>query len=536
MTVMTIKPALAVGTALLAALLILLFGNRIKPNLREAITMAASVSMAAVVFSMAPGVAVGSVYVSKLWTIVDGIELSFKTDAAGMVFACIASCLWILTSVYSIGYMRGHHEKNQTGYFSAFAVCLASAVGIAFAANLITFFIFYEMLTLATYPLVVHYRDDKAKASGRKYLAYTLISGQLFFAAIVWVYAKYGTLDFMAGGFIPAGSMSKSLMCILFFMMILGGAVKAGVMPLHGWLPSAMVAPTPVSALLHAVAVVKAGAFCVLRVVLYVFGPASADWCGGAEILSWFAMATILLSSLVAMRQDNLKARLAFSTVGQLSYIVLGISLMSAYSITGAIFHISAHAFLKITLFMAAGAIFVNTGLSKISEMGGIYKKMPVTAVCFTAASLGIAGLPLMAGFVSKFNILEGALAVGKSFAMAVLIAAALLALSYLMPVVQVFFGKQREDAAGGSAVSLISGGGSRGSGRDAAAHDIHGNGHGEHEVDKRAVIAMTVPLAVTVVIGIILGFEPDAGPGLYDMAQTAAEAVTEEGGVYLAG
>ena len=329
--------------------------------------------------------------------------------------------------------------------YTHLAVCLASAIGIAFAANLITFFIFYEMLTIATYPLVVHYRNDKAKASGRKYLAYTLISGQIFFAAIVWVYAEYGTLDFKAGGFIEPGSMSAGLMCILFFMMILGGAVKAGVMPLHGWLPSAMVAPTPVSALLHAVAVVKAGAFCVLRVVLYVFGPESASWCSGAYILSWFALATVLLSSLIAVRQDNLKARLAFSTVGQLSYIVLGISLLSPYSVTGAIFHIAAHAFLKITLFMAAGAIFVNLGLSEISQMGGIYKKMPVTSVCFAAASLGLAGLPLMVGFVSKFNILEGALTVGRPFAMAVLIAAALLALTYLMPVVSMFFKQTKE-------------------------------------------------------------------------------------------
>lgn len=507
MIISSIRPALAVGVALLAAVLILFFGNRIKANLREAITLTAAVIMTGLIFSMVPGVLDGNIYVSKMWTIVDGIDLTLKTDGAGMVFACIASFLWILTSIYSIGYVRGHHEKNQTGYFAAFAACLASVAGIALAANLITFFIFYEMLTLATYPLVAHYRDDKAKASGRKYLAYTLISGQLFFAAIVWVYVKYGTLDFVAGGFIEPGSMEAGVMCILFFMMIIGGAVKAGVMPLHGWLPSAMVAPTPVSALLHAVAVVKAGAFCVLRVVCYVFGPESASWCGGAPVLSWFAVITILLSSLVAMRQDNLKARLAFSTVGQLSYIVLGISLLSPYSITGALFHIVAHAFLKITLFMSAGAIFVNTGLSEISTMGGLVKKMPVTSVCFTTASLGIAGLPLMAGFVSKFNILEGALMVSKPFAIVVLLSAAILALSYLMPVVRIFFEKENP---------VVS------------EHD--------HHVSKTAVTAMVAPLALTAVIAIILGFVPNAGPHLYDMAQMAAEAISEEGGVYLAG
>ena len=520
MIFMSLRPALAVAAGLLAAVLILLLGNRIKPNVREAITMTASFVMAGLVFSMVPGVIAGGTYFSKLWSIVDGIELAFKTDGAGMVFACIASGLWILTSVYSIGYMRGHGEKNQTGYFAAFAVCLASAVGIAFAANLITFFIFYEMLTLATYPLVVHYRDEKAKASGRKYLAYTLVSGQLFFAGIVWIYAKYGTLDFQAGGFISSGSMNQNMMCVLFFMMLLGGAVKAGVMPLHGWLPSAMVAPTPVSALLHAVAVVKAGAFCVIRVVLYVFGPESAAWCRGAEILSWFALATILVSSLIAMRQDNLKARLAFSTVGQLSYIVLGVSLLSVYSITGAIFHISAHAFLKITLFMAAGAVFVNTGLHEISKMRGIYKKMPVTSVCFAAASLGIAGLPLMAGFVSKFNILEGALAVGRPFAVVTLIAAALLALTYLMPVVSIFFGQNKDREK-----TMAEGPGVR-----------HLDAPHLHAPHKGAVIAMVIPLTLTVVIGIILGFAPNAGAHLYEMAQMAAESVTGEGGIYLAG
>lgn len=507
MMILSLKPALAVAAPMIAALIILFFGNHIKANIRESVTIIASAVMALIVFSMVPHVLKGEIYVSELWRIADGITLTLKTDSAGMVFACVASALWIITSVYSIGYMRGHHEKNQTGYFSAFAVCIASAIGISLAANLITFFIFYEMLTVATYPLVAHYRDDKAKFSGRKYLAYTLISGQIFFAAIVWVYVKYGTLDFKAGGFIEAGSMNSNLMSIMFFMMIVGGAVKAGVMPLHGWLPSAMVAPTPVSALLHAVAVVKAGAFCVLRIVCYVFGPESASWCGGAAILCWLAAFTIIISSLIAMRQDNLKARLAFSTVGQLSYIVLGISLLSVYSITGALFHIVAHAFLKITLFMCAGAIFVITGLSEISTMKGLANKMPVTSVCFAISSLGLAGLPLMAGFISKFNILEGAMAVNKVFAIIVLIAAALLAISYLIPVVKVFFCSQNKEIT----------------------KDLS-----ETKYTKTST-AMVAPIVCTVIISLILGFVPDAGPHLYDMAQTAAESITGDGGIYLA-
>lgn len=509
MIIESMRPVLAVSAGFIAALLILFFGNKVRPNVREAITIIASIIMASLVFSMIPEVLAGNMYETKLWTIVDGIELKLKTDAAAMVFACVSSGLWILTSIYSIGYVRGHHEKNQTGYFAAFATCLGAAIGIALSANLITFFVFYEILTIATYPLVCHYRDDKSKASGRKYLAYTLISGQIFFAGILFVYVKYGTLDFVAGGFIDAGTMPASAMCILFFMMIVSGAVKAGVMPLHGWLPAAMVAPTPVSALLHAVAVVKAGAFCVLRVVCYVFGPESASWCNGATALSWFALATIILSSLIAMRQDNLKARLAFSTVGQLSYIVLGISILSLYSIGGAIFHIVAHALLKITLFMSAGAIFVTTGLSEISTMGGLVKKMPVTSVCFAAASIGLAGMPLMVGFISKFNILEGAFALGVPFAVVALLAAALLALTYLIPVVQVFFGKESE---------------------------VHVEGHGHHEQKGfDAALPMLLPLTITIILAIILGFEPNTGAHLYDMALMAAEEITGEGGLYLA-
>ena len=514
-----IRPMLAVAIPLLAALMILLFGGRIKPNTRETITMTAAALLAAVVASMVPWVLKGHELAIGIWMAADGLSLALKADAAGMIFACIASVLWVVTSVYSIGYMRGHHEKNQTGYFAAFAACLGAAMGIALAENLLTFFVFYEMLTLATYPLVVHYRDDKAKASGRKYLAYTLISGQLFFAAIVWVYVKYGTLEFVPGGFIEAGSMEKGLMCLLFFMMIVGGAVKAGVMPLHGWLPSAMVAPTPVSALLHAVAVVKAGAFCVLRVVCYVFGPSAAAWCGGAEILSWFAAATILLSSLVAMRQDNLKARLAFSTVGQLSYIVLGIAVLAPYSIAGAAFHIVAHAFLKITLFMSAGAIFVTTGLSEISTMGGLAKRMPATFTCFAAASLGIAGLPMMAGFVSKMNILQGAYSMGKPFFMATLVAAALLALTYLMPVVQMAFGKEPAGQADG-----------HGHGHDNHGHDDHSGHVHSGKAGFDAAPAMLVPLMITAAVAIVLGCEPNAGLRLYDLAQMAAEAIAKGG------
>ncbi len=516
----SLRPATAVGVCFLAAGLILLLGNHLHRNLREAITISAAVCAAGLVFPMTPAVLNGQVYEARLWQIAEGVELAFRTDAAGMVFACIASFLWILTSFYSIGYMRGHHEKNQTGYFAAFAVCVGSALGIAMAANLMTFFIFYEMLTIATYPLVAHYRNDAAKMSGRKYLAYTLISGQLFFAAICVVYVLCGSGDFAAGGFLAeaAGEAlpSNGALCVLFLLMILGGAVKAGVMPLHSWLPSAMVAPTPVSALLHAVAVVKAGAFCVLRVVGYVFGPQLAIACGGAKILAWAAAFTIILSSLLALKKDNLKARLAFSTVGQLSYIVMGICVCAQASIAGALFHMAAHAFLKITLFMCAGAIFVTTGLSEISSMRGLAKRMPATMTCFAIASLGIAGLPLMAGFVSKFNLIRGILAMGQPFFAVVLVAAALLALSYLMPVVQIMFAKG-EGPDGGPLLP---------------AADAHGHAYPD---GGDVALTMRIPLMLTTAAAVMLGCMPNAGPHLYTLVQMAAAAVTE-GGAFLAG
>lgn len=367
-----IRPVLAVAVTMAASALIFITGDHIHRNAREAITFIAAFLNCALIMSLVPAVLAGEEMRFSLLEIVKGVELAFNPDPAGMVFACVSSSLWILTSLYSTGYMRGHHEKNQTGYFAAFAMCISAATGICFAANLIAFFIFFEILTVATYPLVVHYRDETGRRSGRKYLAYTLISGQLFFAGIVIVYWLTGTMEFRAGGFIKTDLLPLPLMAVLFFLMAGAGMVKAGVMPFHSWLPAAMVAPTPVSALLHAVAVVKAGAFAVIRVSFFVFGPDTLKACGAARILSWFAVATILISSFIAMKQDNLKARLAFSTIGQLSYIILGVAMMYPFGAVGGLFHIVAHAFMKITLFMCAGAVYVTTGKKNISEMVGI--------------------------------------------------------------------------------------------------------------------------------------------------------------------
>ena len=501
---MDMRPLLSVIIPLLGALFIFVTGEHIKPNAREGITITASVLNAIVVYSMIPAVLAGEKVGTVIFELVRGVSFSFNVDAAGMVFACVAATLWILTSFYSIGYMRGHGEENQTGYYACFAMCITAAMGICYAANLVTFFLFFEMLTVATYPLVVHHRDEEAVQSGHKYLAYTLISGQIFFAAIVVIYVKCGTLEFVPGGFVNSNNLSMPWALIVFFMMVGAGMVKSGVMPLHSWLPAAMVAPTPVSALLHAVAVVKAGAFCTLRVVLYVFGPEMAKACHGADILAWMAVITILVSSLIAIRKDNLKARLAFSTIGQLSYIVLGICILTPYAAAGALYHIVAHAFMKITLFMAAGAIFVTTHKKNISEMVGIGRRMPITMTAFAASSFAVAGFPFFAGFVSKANIIMGAVDGNKPLFAATLVVSGLLAVVYLMPVVIVAFKRDPAEVKVDGEFVLN---------RDFAKY-------GE------AAKPMLIPLVITCVIAILLGIAPNFGLHLYDLAIMAGNSI----------
>ncbi|NLT94349.1 MAG: monovalent cation/H+ antiporter subunit D family protein [Clostridia bacterium] len=497
--VLDYRPLWAVLISLVAAVLILLTGEKNR-NLRETWTILAAFGKVAIVFSMLPMVLGGQVLESAPLYVAKGIVLQLRADTAGMLFAALASFLWVITSFYSIGYMRGHHEKHQTGYFAAFAVCLSATMGIAFAANLLTFFVFYEILTIATYPLVIHKRNPEAIRSGRKYLAYTLISGQLCLIAIIWTYVVVGHGNFQAGGFLTLDHASRGMLQFMFFMMSIGAAVKAGVMPLHGWLPDAMVAPTPVSALLHAVAVVKAGAFGILRVVGYVFGPELLKQIGTAEVLAWFAAFTIIASSLIAMNQDNLKRRLAFSTVGQLSYVVLGVSLLSPLGLLGGMFHIIAHAFMKITLFFCAGAIYVTTHKENISEMHGIGKQMPITIGAFTIASLGIAGVPFIVGFISKWNIALGALQTGQWLYIVVLIASAMLASTYLLPLGYLGFFKKS----------------------DKFTH------YGEARKD------MLIPIVITATFSIVLGILPNFGAHFYDLAAMSAQSIID--GIQLIG
>ena len=422
------------------------------PNLREAASLATAGWLFLEVLALLPAVEAGERPSAVLTAVIPEIPIAFEVEPLGMMFALVASFLWIVTTIYSIGYMRGHGESNQTRFYACFAIAIASAIGVAFAANLLTLFVFYEVLTLSTYPLVTHSGTDEARRAGRVYLGVLLgtsIAFQLF--AILWVWVLTGDTGFRPGGILAghAGPAATAGLLALFVF----GIGKAAVMPFHRWLPAAMVAPTPVSALLHAVAVVKAGVFAVLKVVVYVFGPEHlAAVGGGADWLLAFAAFTVLAGSLVAMRRDNLKARLAYSTVSQLSYIVMGALLASAWGIVGAGLHIVMHAFAKITLFFCAGAILVAHHRTEVSELDGIGRAMPLTMGAFLVASLSIVGLPLLGGMWSKWYLALGTIEAGQYALLAVLMASSLLSVAYLLPIPVRAFVKRGPAAGSGIA------------------------------------------------------------------------------------
>ncbi|MFB6304996.1 MAG: proton-conducting transporter membrane subunit [Haloferacaceae archaeon] len=459
----SIRPALAVGVALAAVVPILASGRR--PNVREGWTVLAAAGALAVVVSMLPPVLGGTILVSSFGTLVAGVELSLRADPLGMLFASVASLLWLITSFYSIGYMRGLDEHSQTRYFAAFAASVGAALGVALAANLVTLFVFYELLTVATYPLVAHDETAEARAAGRKYLAYTFGGGVAVLAGTVLVQVLAGTTAFAAGGIAALAGSDPLLARAAFGLLVAGFGVKAALMPLHSWLPDAMVAPTPVSGLLHAVAVVKSGVFGIARVVLDVFGPELTDALGLGLPLAAVAAFTLLAASLIALRQDNLKRRLAYSTVSQLSYIVLGIAVLHPQSIVGGLLHIPAHAFMKLTLFFTAGAIHVETHTDDISRMAGIGKRMPITMAAFGVAAAGMAGIPLVAGFVSKWYLLLGSVGAGQAVFAVALLVSGVLNIAYFWPVFyQAFFQSEAahdakpviEFGLGGEARSLL--------------------------------------------------------------------------------
>jgi NADH-quinone oxidoreductase subunit L/multicomponent Na+:H+ antiporter subunit D len=435
-------PVLAVAVP--AAAVPLVYATRSRPNVREAMTLLAAVTTLVVVWLAVrtpgtPVTALGSVA---------GVPVSLRADAAGLLFALLAATLWIATSLYSIGYVRGLDEHDQTRYFASFAASVAATMGVAFAGGLLALFVFYELLTLATYPLVVHAGTQEARNAGRAYLMYTLGGGVLILGGVVLVSVLAGTEAFDAGGLVALASADPTLARVAFGLLAAGFGVKTAVMPLHGWLPTAMVAPTPVSGLLHAVAVVKSGVFALGRTIHYTFGP-ELTWDLGVGLpLAVAAAVTMVLAGVVGLRQDNLKRGLAYSTVSHLSYVALGFALATPLAVFGAFLHVVAHAFMKITLFFAAGVIAVETGEKYVSDLAGVGRRLPATMVAFTVTAAGLVGFPFVAGFVSKFHLVLGAASGGglRPAFVAAFLLAGVLKLLYFWPIVYVAFLGRRGD------------------------------------------------------------------------------------------
>ena len=420
---------LPVGTALIIAL----FAAR--PNLREAVTLVGAVTLFATVLLLLQDVLAGARPELHVIDILPQLSIAFAVEPLGMIFAVVASGLWIVNSLYSIGYMRAEKAPRQTSFYVCFAVAIAGAVGIALSGNLFTLFVFYELLTLVTYPLVTHRATPEAMRAGRLYLLMLLGASTLFLLpAIAWTGFVAGTLDFVPGGILE-GKIGNVAMAVLLALFVFGTA-KAALMPLHFWLPAAMVAPTPVSALLHAVAVVKAGVFTVLKIFVYVFGIDTLAEAGAAEWLIYVAGFTVVAASVVALCQDDLKRRLAYSTVSQLSYVVLGAAMATAAGVVGGGLQIAMHAAGKITLFFCAGAIAVASHKYKVSELNGIGRAMPITMTAFLIGSLSIIGLPPLGGTWSKWWLILGAAERGSLFIIAVLVLSTLLNVAYLLSIV----------------------------------------------------------------------------------------------------
>ncbi|AJD44830.1 NADH dehydrogenase (quinone) nuoL-like protein (plasmid) [Rhizobium gallicum bv. gallicum R602sp] len=471
----SIRPLLAVAVPGLTAVAVLLLNNREK--IRDLVSPLAAIVLFAIVASMAPTVLAGGTVDLRLFEILPGADFAFRADALGMVFATVSSLLWIVAALYSVGYMRHLNEHAQTRFFACFATSLAAAVGGAFAANLFTLVIFYEVLSLVTYPLVYHHEDEEGWAGSRKYLVYLMgASKSVLLAALALTYSIAGSLDFVDGGLLEGVNASAPLLTVIYFCYLFGFA-KAAVMPMHAWLPAAMVAPTPVSALLHAVAVVKMGVFCVLRVVFHVFGVGLVGQLGLGIVTAYLVSFTILMASVYALTRDDLKARLAYSTVSQLSYIVLGAVLLSPVAMVGGIIHIAAHAFSKITLFFCAGSIYCASGKRNISDMAGIGRRLPWTMGAFFVASLSMIGVPPTAGFVSKWYLTLGSVEAGQMAFLVVLLVSSILNAAYFLPVSYVaFFGTESQ----------------------------------ESQATVREIPMITIPLVATAILSVLMGIFPD--------------------------
>ena len=386
-------------------------------------------------FSLVLSFVEGNSFNFELIEVFPNVGLSFHIEPIGLVFSSIASLLWFVNSIYSIGYLRGNSEQNQTRFYAYVSLSIFAVMGIAFASNLFTFFLFYELLTFLTYPLVTHNGSSNAKQGGKIYLGILLFTSICFLLlAICITYSFADTLDFIKGGILPTDLSNTEITILLLIFCF--GVGKAALFPFHSWLPAAMVAPTPVSALLHAVAVVKAGVFGIIKIIVYIFGIDYLQGISAVSILTVLAGFTIIFASYKAMKSTNLKQRLAFSTVSQLSYITMAASLATPLAVAAAIFHLLSHAFGKITLFFAAGSIYTSLHKSEIKEMRGVFYQMPITMICFSLGAFSMIGLPPTVGLLSKWFIITGAVDAQDFFVLSILILSTILNASYFLPII----------------------------------------------------------------------------------------------------
>jgi len=452
-------------------------------NQREAVSFTAAGSAFAIVLSMVPAVLDGKIWIYHLFTIIPGVSITFVVDGLSCVFALIATFLWMLVTLYNIGYMRGLNEHAQTRYYFCFAVAIFGAVGVAFSGTVLTLYLFYEVITVFTYHLVAHHQDEDAYNGARKYLVYLMGTSKLFLLpAMVLTYVLCGTLDFHLGDIVTGMAFpwkEHPGLVTLTYVLYMAGMAKAALMPFHNWLPSAMVAPTPVSALLHAVAVVKAGVFCVARVVLSGFGLTIMDGLNLGLPTAYLAAFTIVVASMIALTKDDLKARLAYSTVSQLSYIVIGVCMLTPMAVQGGVMHIAHHAFSKITLFMSAGAIYAAAHLKKISLMDGLGRRMPITFTAFSVAALSMIGVPFVCGFVTKWYLVNGAIQAKQVVLVVALLGSTILNASYFGPIIYRAFFKPAAEGV-----------------------DL------EHYNEPSP--ALVIPLVITSIISVVLGIYPE--------------------------
>jgi len=435
MEIESIKPFLAFAVSLFGAVLIV--ATRKSPNIREGCSVAAASMMFLIVLSMIPEVLAGNKLNFTLFSIVDGISMSFRVDALGLIFAITAAFLWLLITLYSIGYMRSLKEHAQTRYYLCFAIILSASMGVAFAANLLTLYVCYELVGFFAYPLVVHKDTEMSYGRGNSYIFYIFVLGKLFLLACFLVYGLSGSLDFNPKGIFP--STVAPMLLILTFILFLIGISKAAMMPFHRWLPAAMDGPLPVIATL---AVVDIGAFAILRTAYFLFGLDTLKELNLGLPLLVLASFTIVAASIMALTRDDLKARLVYSTIGQISYTLFGAALLMPAAITGGLLQIVNHGIAKVALFFCVGAIFVASGKTRVSQMNGIGKQMPLTMTAFTLGALSIIGFPPLAGFVSKWYLVLGAVEADQYAVIAVLVFSSILSASYLLPIVYAAFFK----------------------------------------------------------------------------------------------